>query len=637
MAATVKWTFPTEAQIWEDFDPPASKWAACRASDFAKLLGVYISSANGRSVWWSASKHNNDYVITVYTDATRNWYYSYSRRPAARPASLFSDILTISPNGVRGKNAEGVPTYKSNLEYPQTAVEPGSDLEKRLNSVLGGGKNKTGKKYTVDSVPTKYEEKYYKQKFSPRELEEYILDGQKYVKVKALTYDSGDQNKLAGGAKFEEGKEYWVKVEPVTFLILKDKKTNKEWAVAENAMYAGIQMNNSGTYDGNLDKSDGGAYLNNHFAKDITPQKSAVQNTAAPQNGATRDSKRKGAFEITRSASIKERMLENFEDGCSMMLHGLSGVGKSRRVYELDPTYTSIVLRNGMMPEEVVGGKEPNGDPGMIYPPYWYTLLCEKCKKEPNRKQALFIDELTNVKETTQSMVYDIVLNRTVRPNLWELPDNAVVIAAGNSKEESTAAYNMPAPLFRRFDSHIEIPLDTHSWIEWGYEMKSDGSGQTKIHPLVSAFVMGNTEVLYSGYDDEAGDHKPTLDPRKWEKVSEVLYKAEKRGKISQDRISDMVGKDVASSLCEFVSRPQITVEDIKKKDYEHIPMENISDQMFVLGSLLNTSKDDKNIVKKFIKDELGEEMYAVYNSIEYGRMGTQTDKTLDLNKGVEQ
>ena len=270
----VKWTFLTEEQIWGGFEEPAGDFAPCKATDFAKLLGCYLNSDNGRCVWWSASKTTNDYVRSVYSDGTKNSDYPDERALVARPALPFSELLKISPNGVRGINAKGILTYTSTLEYPKTAVEPGSELEKELNGLEKAKKlQKYGKPIRVDSVPTEYRSENWEKRYTERKLERCMHDGKKYVKMSAFVPDSSDKHyKLDSGTRYTQGKEYWVKVELVTFLILKEKKTGKEVAVIEDGAYSGIQMNHSNNYDGNLDASDGGRYLNECFAEDVMQQ-----------------------------------------------------------------------------------------------------------------------------------------------------------------------------------------------------------------------------------------------------------------------------------------------------------------------------------------------------------------------------
>ena len=145
------------------------------------------------------------------------------------------------------------------------------------------------------------------------------------------------------------------------------------------------------------------------------------------------------------------------------MLHGPSGVGKTKRVQELDPDCVCLQLRNGILPEEIIGKTGTEGRQSFWIEPTWYTRIKEVCQKDPDHNHVLFIDELTNVDSNEQSLVFHLVLSRSIDGSIGKLPENCVVVAAGNSPEESEAAYNMPEPLFRRFEAHIELKPDRKS------------------------------------------------------------------------------------------------------------------------------------------------------------------------------
>jgi len=342
---------------------------------------------------------------------------------------------------------------------------------------------------------------------------------------------------------------------------------------------------------------------------------------------------------IEEDGTIKEILTRNIEEGTPTMLWGKSGVGKTRRIEEIDPEYTSIILRDGMLPEEVVGGKEPNGEPGMVYPPEWYKLLCEKCKD--GKQHVLFIDELTNVKDTTKTLVWDIIGQRCVSGNRWPLPSNSVVVAAGNRAEESSAVRTdvngneLPEPLRRRFVSHIEIPLDMATWQEWALETNS-GTGKLNIHPSILSFCISHgNECMYSEYDKEMNGIEPPLDPRRWEYVSRTVYAAEERGAIpSKERLEKMIGRDLAASVFDMLQRPKIKMELVEAGKYqaEHFP--NIDNKLFALGEVLRSSTNNERAVQEFVEGCLGEDMGVIYEVMKTQRKGA-LDK-LNSRKGIE-
>ena len=128
-----------------------------------------------------------------------------------------------------------------------------------------------------------------------------------------------------------------------------------------------------------------------------------------------------------KQLSVKDQMKFYIDNGKSFMLHGPSGVGKTRRVQELDPDCICLQLRNGILPEEIIGKTGSVGKNSFWIEPTWYTRIKELCEKDPDHNHVLFIDELTNVNDKEQSLVFHIVLEHSIDGNMGALPKNCVV------------------------------------------------------------------------------------------------------------------------------------------------------------------------------------------------------------------
>ena len=298
------------------------------------------------------------------------------------------------------------------------------------------------------------------------------------------------------------------------------------------------------------------------------------------------------------------------EANVSIFLHGPSGVGKSARVKQLDPTATRITLRPQMNPEEVDGTL--NRETGGYIPPLWYTQLCEKCESEPDRKHILFIDELTNVKPTVQSLVYSIVLDRAGKDGLWPLPENAVVVAAGNESKDNLAAYPLTNALFRRFN-HIYYEVDKEDWLSWATKVNSSMEGK-KIHPAIIAYIMSKKDVLNQELDEE--NPKIVTDPRKWEMASKVLYMTN-----NPYALLPAVGEELTADFVDFVQQVQITPQDIVSGNYDEEDFKelNISQKLSTIAGLTIAQESELALVREFIKDNLGKEQLATFDTLWIG------------------
>jgi len=318
---SIKFGFLTNKQVFKTLEAPNENWRLCKPTDFAKTLGAYIGGPEGNCVWHlqNASTMGAD---SVYVDGSEDMQWPFRRDIAARPATLFEDILREYPKGVFGETADGIKTYTTSLlSYPQTAVNPNSNLFSRLNALQRGGNLKaTGMAYTVDSVPTKHIAKNWEQPFTARELTEYNLEGKNYISLEAIRYGSArnpDPNAanyhLTCGEEFITGTKCWIEVLPTTFLVLNDTEINKEVAFTQDGLYSGVQLNNNTTYFGNFEASNGGLYLKNCFAKNIERQKALPVESPQPGLGFWMQSLDAAGYDCTP--------LHSFNNNCFSLLN----------------------------------------------------------------------------------------------------------------------------------------------------------------------------------------------------------------------------------------------------------------------------------------------------------------------------
>ena len=61
----------------------------------------------------------------------------------------------------------------------------------------------------------------------------------------------------------------------------------------------------------------------------------------------------------------------------------------------------------------------------------------------------LFLDEMNSAAPSVQAAAYQLILNRKV--GTYKLPDNVMIVAAGNREADKGVTYRMPAPLANRF------------------------------------------------------------------------------------------------------------------------------------------------------------------------------------------
>lgn len=589
---------------------------------------------------WSASPSPFVYggVDCVYYEGGTSMYETNRRTISARPALPPSEASKISPSEVRVIAGIRVAKYG---EYPQTVADERTSAKlERLHD--SRSLRPTGKNYTFDSVGLTD----YDTSFKATSYPEYEMDGKRYIRVPGRP--AADNTKLSTGEQVESGKPYWVEVQPIEWLM--DRSGTM---VAEKCLFAGIQFDTNKRYDGDFSKTSMKHYLDTYFAKEMEPtgriaartvsrdyEEEGTRKEPVKKKEPTARQKKYGIEVSDEPMSVKDQINFYIQNGMSFMLHGPSGVGKSQRVKEIDPDLTSITLCNGILPEDVIGKTiYPNGvgadgaSGGVWVPPKWYTDLSRKCETEPDKQHVLFIDEVTNARETTQSLIYHVALEKSIAQGVGKLPNNAVVVLAGNSKEESGAAYNMPAPLFRRL-SHIYLDLNIQDWLEWGSEHSKshpEDPDRLNIHPLVASFVATyGRQVFYSEYDEE-NPSKFALDPRKWEKVSDKIYA--NKGVMRREILEADIGPELAASLLSYAKNPPLSLEEVIEGEYTREDIPQGQDARLALAlSLRHATPKQVGRVRQFVETQLGAENRAIFDSVWVGKDDTRAMQIATLH-----
>jgi hypothetical protein len=122
----------------------------------------------------------------------------------------------------------------------------------------------------------------------------------------------------------------------------------------------------------------------------------------------------------------------------------------------------------------------------------------------------LFLDEMNSAAPSVQSAAYQLILNRRI--GKYKLPDNVVMVAAGNRESDKGVTFRMPTPLANRF-IHQEMKVDFASWQEWAV--------QNKIHKDVVGYLSFAKQDLYD-FDAKSAS-RAFATPRSWSFVSQLL------------------------------------------------------------------------------------------------------------------
>ena len=547
-------TFLTEEQCEgrEKLGILQKREAKAAMTDFSILLGGEVDrwhidgddSLGGRTGYYLLKSDYDGHVVIVDTlvgDDILTTVEAVKRTPGARPALSISSISRIPTNGGSGapkRAGDGVLEVEYGY-YPQKAVS--RDMQEKLERAFARRSlSRTGNKYTTDS--RKYDE--YDEEFSPKQHEEFQLDGKRYVRVEANSC-YGDEFKLSNGESYRNGDSVWVEVAPVKWLV--DERA--EIMLTDKLIFSGVQFNREENYHtGDFYKIDIKKFMDTYFAKELLQSRgmeqqsqtiatsTTIKNDSVEINDREKEQQTRTAREDRSPYNLKfDEVSESdiikvaIESNVSIFLHGKPGCGKSDRVKQLDPDFIELNLSH-LDPELLDGlAGEKDGKAVHIRPP-WLEELEAKCQEEPDKIHILFLEELTNASQMMQSKAYGIALDKKVAGR-WKLPENVRVVAAGNELEDSLVANEIAEPLYDRF-AHVNIETSAANWLEWAatpenfYERldyKKQDESKQKIHPAIYAYIeYKGDEVLRTPYNREKPE--PHADPRRWKMASDMLY-----------------------------------------------------------------------------------------------------------------
>ena len=222
----------------------------------------------------------------------------------------------------------------------------------------------------------------------------------------------------------------------------------------------------------------------------------------------------------------------------SFMLWGATGVGKSEAVRqlaaELDAELRDIRLCQ-KQPTDIGGlpALDHETKQTVFYTPAFLAA------REDKKAVVLFFDEISLAPDDTRSAVLGILEER--RQGDVEIPDNWIIVAAGNRPEDLANARGLDAAANRRL---LHIVIEPQLEATLAHFMK------ISIAPEVLAFLKVFPQHL-SG-EESARQQKHELYPRpaSWEKVSNVLGELKKADKRTKHlAVSGIIGDSVAAEF----------------------------------------------------------------------------------------
>ena len=273
----------------------------------------------------------------------------------------------------------------------------------------------------------------------------------------------------------------------------------------------------------------------------------------------------------------------------SVMLWGPPGVGKSQAVRQLAEkiekntgkkavvTDVRLLLFN---PIDLRGIPTANADKTLAI---WLKPQIFQMDSGDDIVNILFLDEISAAPQSVQAAAYQITLDRVVGEH--KLPDNCIVIAAGNRTTDKSVAFKMPKALANRL-LHIEAEGSFQAWKQWAIH--------SSVHPKVIGFLSFRQNYLMRF--DGSSEELAFATPRSWEMVSNILnYVSDDLTEVYH-LVAGLVGMGIAVEFrtWESVYKDLPAIEDIF--DGKMPPIPKGTDAMYALAAAMTAyAKEHKD------------------------------------------
>ena len=235
------------------------------------------------------------------------------------------------------------------------------------------------------------------------------------------------------------------------------------------------------------------------------------------------------------AVQARKSILQAFKVKRPIFLWGPPGIGKSELVESITNELGGVMydLRLGQMePTDIRGIPFYNKEIGKMD---WAAPVdlpdADTASQYP--VVVLFLDEMNSAAPSVQSAAYQLILNRRI--GKYVLPDNVVMVAAGNRESDKGVTYRMPTPLSNRF-VHQEMKVDFPAWQEWAVN--------NNISKDVVGYLSFAKQDLYD-FDAKSAS-RAFATPRSWVFVSQLLDDDTLDDETATNLIAGTIGEGLA-------------------------------------------------------------------------------------------
>lgn len=318
-----------------------------------------------------------------------------------------------------------------------------------------------------------------------------------------------------------------------------------------------------------------------------------------------------------RPSDLTETLLRTIKVRRPMIVWGPPGIGKSQIIH-----LVCAMLKMRMIDIRAVL-LDPVDLRGVPHVKDGKTFWCPPAflPSAADGPCVILLDELPQATTLVQASLLQLMLDRAIGE--YRLPDDVVILAAGNRQEDRAGANRLITPMRNRL-VHVDLEVDYKDWQDW--------AATKNIAPEVRSFIKTMPDQLHQ-FDPVSKENAfPT--PRTWEFVSDLLPTLKGSPCLSQV-VAGCVGTGAASQFVgHMIHYAKIPDIDLIIKDPKNAPLPD--DAPSVLWSLCmalvsRVARDPKNIKAISAITEYGARMNPEYTTLlmkDLGRINAATIAT---------
>lgn len=297
---------------------------------------------------------------------------------------------------------------------------------------------------------------------------------------------------------------------------------------------------------------------------------------------------------------LKQVIKRAFQTKTPLFTHGAVGIGKSQVIKETSQELAKELNKDFL--ENKANGKknfcfidrrlsqlEPSDLLGLpnfdMEKQVTKWISPDWLPQDKDSSGILFLDEMNLAMPSIQHAAYQLILDRKI--GSYELPENWLVVAAGNRIEDYGGIFELSPALANRF-IHVELSIPgIKLWSTWAFK--------NEINPDIISYLNWKPNRLYSF--DKKQKTMSFSSPRMWEMCSKLISGLNSI-REQEILISSAVGEAIALEFITFLKlKNKLDIDKLLKNPEEIKKITEIDQKYALLGALIERYKRDQKIL----------------------------------------